>query len=239
MSNYAKYGIAAATIAAAVLIAVVWFAEPSKLGGPAPETPVPTATPTPPRLDDVPEGSLAAGRYAIDQVFPVALSFTIPDGFTHGRGVSDNVGVHWDGSGSPRGIEFQIVTNVYADPCRTSTGVVDPPIGRTVDDLVAAMRTLPGFEAGEATDVTIGGLPAKAFDLTNNLDPSSCDQEMIAGWQLANGSASGIGSGQRQRIYVMDVGGERLVIMTYHFVESDAAEAVTMVQEIVNSIEFP
>ena len=76
---------------------------------------VKVATASPPRLDRLPDGQLAAGSYEIDQVFPVRLTFTVPSGFEHGRGASYGVGIQGNPGG--RGIEFQIASNVFPDPC--------------------------------------------------------------------------------------------------------------------------
>jgi hypothetical protein len=202
---------------------------------------VKVATASPPRLDRLPEGQLAAGSYEIDRVFPVRLTFTVPNGFEHGQGASYGVGIQGNPSG--RGIEFQIASNVFPDPCHFSSGPADPPIGGSVDDLVTAMTSLVDFQAGPVTDITIGGLPAKAFDLTNEIDQSTCDAESLRTFTFASGSGTGgVGTGERQRIYVMDVQGTRLMIMTYYYSNetgsTDAAEAATLA-EIVQSISFP
>jgi hypothetical protein len=202
---------------------------------------VKVATASPPRLDRLPEGQLAAGAYEIDAVFPVRLTFTVPNGFEHGIGASDGVGIQGNPGG--RGIEFQIASNVYPDPCHSAAGPADPPIGGSVDDLVTAMTSLVDFQAGPVTDITIGGLPAKAFDLTNEIDQSTCDPESLPTFLFADTHApSGVGTGERQRIYVMDVQGTRLMIMTYYFSNetgsTDATEAATLA-EIVQSISFP
>lgn len=196
---------------------------------------------TPPRLDRLPEGDLAAGTYEIDKVFPVRLTFTVPTGFGHGRGGSDGVGIQGNPSG--RGIEFQIASNVYPDPCHSAAGAANPPIGPTVDDLVTAMTNLVDFQAGPVTDITIGGLPAKAFDLTNEIDQATCDTQGLRTFLFAGSSgSSGVGTGERERIYVMDVQGTRLMIMTYYFSDetgsTDAAEAARLAA-IVQSISFP
>ena len=105
------------------------------------------------------------------------------------------------------------------------------------------MTTLVGFQAGPVTDITIGGLPAKAFDLTNEIDRATCDAESLRTFLFADSSGpSGVGPGQRQRIYVMDVQGTRLMIMTYYYSDetgsTDATEAATLAA-MVQSISFP
>ncbi|MEP7040957.1 MAG: hypothetical protein ABI864_05210 [Chloroflexota bacterium] len=244
-NNLVRVALVAAVLVVAVIVGANLFQQPSV--GPSPSvepslSAAPSATAsTPPRLDLIPTGILSAGTYEIDLAFPVRLTFTVPDGFEHGRGASDSVGIQGNPGG--RGIEFQIASNVYPDPCHTFAGAATPPIGPAVDDLVTAMTTLVGFQSGPVEDVTIGGLPAKAFDLTNEIDRSTCDGESLATFTFADANdPSGVGTGERQRIYVMDVQGTRLMIMTYYFSNetgsTDATEAATLAA-IVQSISFP
>jgi len=242
-SNLVRLALVAAVLVVAVIVGANLLQQPSV--GPSPSVePSLSAAPSasaPPRLDLIPEGDLAAGTYEIDAVFPVRLTFTVPDGFGHGRGGPDGVGIQGNPAG--RGIEFQIASNVYPDPCHTYDGAAEPPIGPGVDDLVGAMTTLVGFQAGPVTDVTIGGVAAKAFDLTNEIDQTTCDEGRVYTF-LFDGSSgpSGVGQGERQRIYVLDVQGTRLMIMTYYFSDEtgsqDAGEAARLAA-IVQSITFP
>jgi hypothetical protein len=242
-NNLVRVALVAAVLVVAVIIGANLL--PKSDVGPSPSvepslSAAPSATAAA-RLDLLPIGALAAGTYEIDAVFPVRLTFTVPTGYGHGTGASDGVGIQYSASG--RGIEFQIASNVYPDPCHTFAGPANPPIGPSVDDLVTAMTTLVGFQAGPVTDVAIGGLPAKAFDLTNEIDQSTCDAESVRTFIFADSSgSSGVGKGQRERIYVMDVQGTRLMIMTYYFSDetgsNDAADAATMAA-IVQSISFP
>lgn len=234
MNGFTRFATVAVGVLAIVIVGLA-LAKGANIGGPSP-TPVPTTAPA--RLDTLPVGDLAPGTYEIDAIFPVRLSFALPAGFSRGGGDSDDVGIH---ASAPvqHGIEFQIASNVFPDPCHRSGGAASPPIGPSVDDLVTAMTTLVGFEAGPVTDVTIGGTPAKAFDLTNAIDPATCDQGDIRAFIFAGtGAQSSIGSGQRERIYVMDVAGKRLMIMTYYFANGPYADAAASLEKIVESIHF-
>lgn len=243
-NNLVRVALVAAVLAVAVIVGANLLRQPS-VGGPSESvepsrSAAPSAT-APARLDLLPTGNLAAGTYEIDAVFPVRLTFTVPDGFGHGRGASDGVGIQGNPAG--RGIEFQIASNVYPDPCHSLAGPANPPIGPSVDALVTAMTNLVDFQAGPVTDVTTGGLPAKAFDLTNEIDQATCDAQGVRTFLFADSSGgSGVGTGERQRIYVMDVQGTRLMIMTYYFSNAtgsnDAIDAATMAA-IVQSISFP
>jgi hypothetical protein len=238
MKRFARVSTVAFAVLAIVIVGLV-LARGTNVGGP---TPTVVPTPTPPLLNTVPVGDLAAGTYQIDAVFPVRLSFTVPTGFNHGSGAADDVGIGYNGSGTARGIDFQVASNVYPDPCHSSSGSASPPIGPGVDDLVTAMTNLVGFQPGPVTDVTIGGFPAKSFDLTNNIDLSTCDRQGIQPLVFAGTTdTSSIVPGERQRIYVMNVSGTRLMIMTYYFQAGDAtaeADAAASLKAIVESIEI-
>jgi hypothetical protein len=242
-NSLVRVALVAAVLVVAVIIGANLLQQTSV--GPSPsEEPSPSATPSataPARLDLLPTGILAAGTYEIDAAFPVRLTVTLPAGFEHGRGASDSVGIQGNPPG--RGVEFQIASNVYPDPCHSSAGPAVPPIGPSVDDLVTAMTSLVGFQAGPVTDITIGGLPAKAFDLTNEIDQSTCDAQSLRTFVFTDsGGQSGVGTGERQRIYVMDVHGTRLMIMTYYFSSQTVAwdaEDVSILAAVVQSISFP
>jgi len=251
MNGFARF----ATIAAsAVAIVAIGFAlvRGGNVGGPSPtESPSSAATPgaslaTGPRLlNTLPEGDVVAGTYEIDAVFPVRMTFTLPTGYNRGSGGESWIVGLQNGSVEPgHGIEFQIAWNVYADPCHWALGQPSPRIGPTVDDLVTAMTSMVGFTASEVSDVTVGGLPAKAFDLRNGLDAASCDQGGIRTVEFGDTSDDGpsyVGGDERQRIYVVQVGATRLMIMTYsHAIGDAAAEAAAAaeLQKIVESIQF-
>ena len=232
-NNFVRVALVAAILVVAVIVGASLIPRPSV--GPSPSV-EPSG---PPLLNTIPTGDLAAGTYEIDAVFPVRLTFTVPTGYGHGRGESDGVGIQYSASG--RGIEFQIASNVYPDPCHSASGPANPPIGPTVDDLVTAMTTMVGFQPGPVTDVTIGSLPAKAFDLTNEIDTATCDGEGLRAFLFKGGSPSFVGSGQLERIYVVDVQATRLMIMTYYYSNGDAAADTAMAAElkaIVDSISF-
>ena len=70
-------------------------------------------------------------------------------------------------------IAFWNVDNVHVDPCNAAAGELEPPIGPSVDDLVAALSNLPGLEATAPVDVTVGTFRGKEIELTT-LDPEDC-----------------------------------------------------------------
>jgi hypothetical protein len=122
---------------------------------------IPTASPT---RDEpsVPRSSIARplrdtggttildpGTYVLDY-FPVDLAFDIPDGdppgWHVGTSTADVAIVLWFTKPDITYLfAFWNVDNVYVDPCNAAAGELEPPIGPSVDDLVAALSNLPGF----------------------------------------------------------------------------------------------
>ena len=54
---------------------------------------------------------------------------------------------------------------VYADPCDYNKGVINPPTGPTVDDLVTALVGTKG-DVSPPTDITIDGYRGKQLTIT-------------------------------------------------------------------------
>ncbi len=62
-----------------------------------------------------------------------------------------------------KSVSFWSVGNVYQDPCDHGK-LPDPPIGPTVDDLVAALDAQVNSDMAPAVDIEIGGYPAEGRD---------------------------------------------------------------------------
>ena len=106
-----------------------------------------------------------------------------------------------------------IVDNLYVDPCGTAIVTHEPPVGPTVDDLVAALDATPNLDA-RATDVTMAGYAGKQVDLI-----------ALAPWSLHSRRTAPLSPRVRdsldwpppdptetRRLSILDVGGHRLVI---------------------------
>jgi hypothetical protein len=255
----------AAALAAAVIIAVVgWNLLPrgGSVGGPP--TPAPTVAPTPsgqpkpsPTLGSgaLPNGTLAAGRYTI----------TLPNDMFPGMTVAADVPAGWKGypevpaltspsdseSGKVGGlIGFMSVERLFSDACHWNldrTGSIgqtgDVEVGSTVDDVVAALKANKSYTASAPTPVTIRGFQGKVLDLQlpGSAVLNTCDGE--AGQTgdhkfivLSKGFWAQ-GPDSRWRLFVLDVGGTRLVTMISAFgslpqAELDAAQAIVESFEI-------
>jgi len=227
-----KVGLAAVIVVAAMLVGYTYFASPS-VGDPSRTTP--TASP-----DVLPRsGDLAAGPYEIEGAsVPVHISFDLGDGWA---ACSQNMleqGVCRIGpSETPRsivGVAFPVVENVVADPCDATT-LLDPPVGPSVDDLVTALSELDGFSATAPEDVTVGGYPAKRLTVTA---PANVDDTCELGTWATSQRTNGVGEGEANDLYVVDVDGERIVIAMSYFIPNAGQEDLDEAQRVIDSIRI-
>ena len=123
------------------------------------------------------------------------------------------------------GVAFWDVGMVARDPCHSIGNLVDP--GPTVDDLVAALEAQPMRHATAPTDVTLAGYSGKYLEwsvpkhwvVTGDGNFKGCDVQPdgyrdFVSWL----GAGGVGqrwqqmAGQVDRLWILDVNGQRLVI---------------------------
>lgn len=204
-----RYGLAAAAVVL-VALAGINLVPGVNLGSPSTPSPsptataLPTATPRPSSLA-VPFGTpLDPGRYAVDELFPLNLTFEIEESWN----ACSESGSEQNLCRPDAGISFVIVENVVADPCETDGPGLDPAIGPSVDDLVSAIAGLEGFEATAPIDVTVGGFSGKEFELTAPAE-AACDG--FETWMTAS-RTTGMGLGEFNLVQVIDVDGQRLLI---------------------------
>jgi hypothetical protein len=108
------------------------------------------------------------------------------------------------------GLGFWIVQNVYGDPCNAS-GVADPQIGPTVEDLVDALESLPRHQATQPRAETIGGLPATYLELTADDERGDCALPGFRAW-TAGSDLRESPPGERNRLWILDVDGTRVMV---------------------------
>jgi hypothetical protein len=161
---------------------------------------------------------LDAGTYRLRPPFPVSVAVSVPAGWevcTYGdleQGVCDQ----------ELGVSFMVIESVVADPCDPAQRL-DPAVGPSVDDLVAAIVGLEGFSATVPTDIVIDGFAGKQFTVTAPR-ASACD---LRTWGNAD-RVNGVGLGEVNVVRIMDVDGRRILIAAaYHpGVTSGARRAV-------------
>ena len=117
------------------------------------------------------------------------------------------------------GLVFSDVWNIYADGCRWQ--LMDPSVGPSVDDLVAAYASLPGF-GPTVRDVTVDGHAGKRIQLTApDYDVTTCTDGKFGILQDGNApSPDGAphlwaqAPGQVNTMWILDVDGSRLQILS-------------------------
>lgn len=146
------------------------------------------------------------------------------------------------------GISVWDVGRVPRDPCQWSSTLEDP--GPSVDDLVSALVAQAQRDASVPTDVLLAGYPGRYLEwsvpddavVTGDADFEGCDiQEGHADFVSWFGDGYGERyqqvAGQIDRLWVLDVDGQRLVVdATY---SSDATDVdIGELERVVASLRF-
>ncbi len=215
-------------------------ASPTAVAGAASPSgpPAPSATDAAVRLSG--NGSLAAGRYYLDDrqfTNATRLTFTVPAGWT-----TEEYGELYKDRGGPGEVKFitWVLTHVFSDVCQWGT-LVD--VGTTVDELVTALMEQEGREASAPTSVTVGGFPAKRLELTvpADLDTATCTNGVLRYWpapgpDMSDGDCCA-SPGSTDSVYVVDVAGNRLVVVARHHPGSSAENRAEL-HGLVDSIDI-
>jgi hypothetical protein len=162
----------------------------------------------------------------------VTLNFTVPDGWIgfSGVGLLPSTGTEGpDGMGIGFG---EVNEGMFADPCQWNDAVPEVPVGPTVDDLVTAFTEQTAYEASAPVDVSLGGYTGKRVDLQLPSDVASCELGEFYPWV---GSIYAQGPDNRWDVWILDVEGERIVVIATHFPGTSAADRAEQ-QSIIDSI---
>lgn len=220
---------------------------PSQYGASDP-SPSPVPSPIP-----LPEGDFEAGTtYFVDDAWGwgtprLILTIPAPGWSANGGGITVGKGTF---TATTNAVRIMMTNwnpgNLYADPCHWRTGgLVDPPVGPSVEDLATALVEQAGSTPTTVSDVTIDGYSGKKVELSwpDGLDVAACeifdgDVRIYARWEESMfPGGHNFGNGQQNIVYILDVGGSRVVIDALHMpiaTESDLAE----LQAVVDSIRF-
>ena len=187
---------------------------------------------------------LEAGTYELrlepkQDLHPLRVTFTVPEGWkSWAFGVVPAEG----GADAPagRGLGFWVIDEVYADPCRWTRGMVDPPVGPGVDDLVATLVEQRGRYASTPTDVTLAGYAGTRIDVQvpPDIDFSDCSHSEFHSWtNMPSGGRYHQGPGQIDRLWILDVDGDRLVVGASFFPETSPEDRAELWQ-IIDSVRI-
>jgi hypothetical protein len=140
------------------------------------------------------------------------------------------------------GLSFFDVVSIYADGCQWV--LMQPPVGPTVDDLVAAFARLPGF-GGAARDVTVDGFTGKLIEYTvPDYDPGDCRDGRFGLFredQQDDGSLAphlwAQAPKQRNEFCILDVHGTRLVVAA-GYPPDISTQDLKQLHKILDSVEI-
>jgi hypothetical protein len=212
-----RVGIAAAVVALAIIVAVKVLPG-SNVGDPTASstTPTPTGplTSTPVPLPADRRGALDPGTYVAGDPFSLRVSFALPAGWVGTIGGPYRVDLGWaDKSG---GVTFSIFGVVSTDPCHSELGYLDPPPGGSVNDLATAFANMPSLQVTDVADVSVDGYSGKQLTIVAPDSFADCTFSGSDGyvlWRLPLGRTYSMSAGERDRVWILDVTGTRLVIV--------------------------
>lgn len=249
MNKLLPIGLGAAAVVVAVLVG-------GRLLGPAPSGPgtVPSAQPSAtispsPSTNPTPEPSASLARHELTPFVPGPTSdeFTDPDPRAASITVTfdapssweqfEQLGVWIDGNVPPAGADLMFYrgNRLYSEPCLTEAEAeaeADINVGPTVDDLVTALVDHPSLDVTSPVDVTLAGYSGKYLDLQIPDDISAC-----AYYKPLDGHHYARGPGQRWHMWVLDVGGVRVLVETNDF-PGTSAQRLAEEQAMVESLEI-
>jgi hypothetical protein len=230
MNTAAKFGLAAAAVVVAALLGFNYLDAPNE-GGPGLDDPSPSPTPTPQVLGDaaLAPGPVVATGFGTSE--SVTFRFTVPGGWRGfgGVGVLPETGTEApDGMGIGLG---EVNAGMFRDPCRWSDGDPDP-VGPTVEDLANAFAAQTAYEASTPVEVTLGGYAGLRVDLQLPADVESCDNGEFYPWV---GSIYAQGSNNLWDVWILDVEGDRIVVLGTYFPGTSAEDRAEQ-QAIIDSI---
>jgi hypothetical protein len=238
MSNTAKLALGGLAVVVVALLGIGFLLPGGpRIGGPAPTIP-PTPMPSPISLDGVNDEVLDAGTYVSSpfSADPMRFTLTFPAGW---RAFNDFafLPAAEGSSEAPDGMAlgFSQIDGLYSDPCFAS-GSGDVEVGTTVDDLVGAFGEQTAYEVTGPTDITLAGYSGKRLDLTlpSDLGTSTCGYEDYVPWP---GSPYSQGPGNLWHLWILDVDGTRVVVMTNDFDGTPAEDRAEM-QAILDSLRI-
>ncbi len=199
-------------------------------------SPGPTSGPTVvPAVAPAPSSATASVVFAGAEDVPATV--TLPSGWE-----TRDVFVLKSGSDPLFGLSFFDVAGIYADGCQWV--LVQPAVGPSVDDLVAAFARVPGF-GGAVRDVTVDGFPGKLVEYTvPDYDPVECRSGRFGLFQedgplglSGDPSLWAQAPGQRNEFRILDVDGTRLVVGAGYPPDISAAD-LRQLRTVLDSVEI-
>lgn len=154
---------------------------------------------------------------------PLAVSVTLPAGWEADDQVVSRLTAE---EGTLMSISAWVVTGVYADPCDWSGTIQE--VGPSAAELADVLEDQPTRHASRTT-VSLGEYVAARvlMSVPDDVDFESCDEGEFRSWAdpvSGDNARSHDGPGQIDEVYVIDVGGVRVVIDAAYFPDASSAE---------------
>lgn len=251
MNTMLKFGLAAAVVVAVAVLIGFNYLGSTNVGGPGLDASTPTPDPTPePTLTQpspTPAGLLPEGPHVlVEEGVPMTVTIPAPDWYGE---PGDGILIKSDQADPPDGAGMIVFADegdisVYGDPCDWLSTRPDTPAA-TVDEVVTALASQPSRDASEPVDVTVDGYAGKSITLRVPDDAvfeagrfTECDNgEFRTLVEGADGARYHQGPGQIDKLWILDVDGEIVVIDVAYYDETP--QAVRDEQEaIVESTTF-
>jgi hypothetical protein len=199
-------------------------------------------TPLVAELEELPAGTYVLDLEAVlNGQFPT-LTVTVPDGWGNIGGWSVIRGGKGDDiqDDIQLGISFWNVDEVYKHPCSANT-LIQP--GPTVADLARALGRQPMRDATEPIGIVVDGFQGVQLEwsVPADIDFSTCLDGDFWSWTAVSGSWNGHriqqSPGQVDRLWILDIDGERLVVDAGFMPSADAKDREELWQ-VMESIRF-
>lgn len=211
-----------------------------------------------PTADDPCLGPLEAGTYASQFLDPfvaadgpwkaryAALTYTVPDGWTNFEDWPSYFGLNRNGDPEGAGVFLfsEVVAKATTEDCAS---VPDAGVGETAEAITTWLSTTEGLTTTDPEPVTLGGLSGWRLDV--QMDPAwtqTCPfssgqptKGMFTDRDPAEGFDWGISAGGRMRLWVLDLGDGRTLVVDIEALAEDAyAALVNDATLVVQTFEF-
>ncbi len=185
---------------------------------------------------------LEAGVHRTGKPFGAPFAITLPGAWQlRGLEAGDaQFAATTDGSHFPAWIVLDLIENVFADPCHSADGPMDPPVAHDVAAIVDALTKVQGFDAGPVADTSLGGFSGKTLELTNAIDTDTAGctgGQMLPIWTFKGGSQAATNGHAREQLWVLDVDGTPVIIDGETF-DNTPLSLRDAIQPIVETIRF-
>ena len=180
-------------------------------------------------------GPLEPGPYRVTTTSGVTATFTVPAGWAGPPVTGFAVLKEGDGQDASVILSFWQPVNVYADPC-SSGSLLNPSVGPTVDDLVAALAAQPSTETTVPTPISVDGYNGQRIEYNVSVAAAGCPG-MLWLWQDADGGDRTEDHDQLNELNILDVAGSRVVINLSYLPDAPVADRAE-VQSIFDTIRI-